>query len=200
MEKTSRKAALWIRVSTDHQETANQVPDLERFAAHHGLDIVQRYELNDSAWKNGGGTDYRQQMHAAKDAAYRGEFSVLIIWALDRFGRNGTEETLRHLRQFSERGCDVMSVQESWLNGSGEQRELLIGIHAWMAQQESARRSERIKAGLARRKAEGKPVGGAASQRGKDRKQRSTDGYSRAWTDERKAALAERNKQRSTSH
>ena len=47
--------------------------------------------------------------------------------------------------------------------------ELLAAVAAWVATQESARRSERIRAGLARRRAEGKPMGGAASKRGKDK-------------------------------
>ena len=55
-----------------------------------------------------------------------------------------------------------------------------MAFAGWVAQQESQRRSERIEAGLARRKAEGKPIGGAASRRGKDRAPRRTDGYLRA--------------------
>jgi hypothetical protein len=51
----------------------------------------------------------------------------------------------------------------------------------------SVRRSERIRAGLARRKAEGKPIGGAASKRGKDKRPRETEGYKQAWA-RRKAA------------
>jgi hypothetical protein len=38
-----------------------------------------------------------------------------------------------------------------------------------------------IKAGLARRKAAGKPIGGAVSKRGKDRRPRRTQGYRDAW-------------------
>jgi len=49
-----------------------------------------------------------------------------------------------------------------------------------VAHQESARRSERIKAGLARRRAEGKPVGGRKLS-AKDRRPRKTEGYSAAW-------------------
>jgi hypothetical protein len=29
-------AAVWLRVSTGHQDSDNQVPDVERFTAHHG--------------------------------------------------------------------------------------------------------------------------------------------------------------------
>jgi DNA invertase Pin-like site-specific DNA recombinase len=176
------RAAIWIRVSTSHQVTDNQLPDIERFAAHHGYEIVERYELSESAW-NGGkdGGEYKATLQRALNDAWQGKFSVLIIWALDRITREGAEGALRVLRQFRERGCTVVSVKESWLNGSPEVQDVLVAFAGWMAEQESRRRSERIKAGLARRKAQGLPVGGAASHRGKDRKPRRTDGYVHAW-------------------
>ena len=51
MERT--KAAAWLRVSTDHQASANQWPDIVQFAAHHGYDIAARYEVSESAWNGG---------------------------------------------------------------------------------------------------------------------------------------------------
>jgi DNA invertase Pin-like site-specific DNA recombinase len=184
------KAAVWIRVSTAHQATENQVPDLEKFAAHHGYEIVERYELSESAW-NGGkdGGLYRATLQRALEDAWQGKFSVLIVWALDRITREGAEGALRILRQFRERGCSVVSLKEGRLNGSPEIQDVLVAFAGWVAQQESQRRSERIKAGLARRKAEGLPVGGAVSHRGKDRKPRQTTGYVQAWA-RRKAKAA----------
>ena len=98
-----------------------------------------------------------------------------MCWALDRMTREGAEGALRLIRQFRERACTVLSVQEPWLNASPEIADVLVAFAGWMAQQESNRRSERIKAGLARRRAEGKPVGrqvGAV-----DRKPRKRSGY-----------------------
>ena len=55
----------------------------------------------------------------------------------------------------------MRSRQEPWLNTADPfAREILVGLMATLAKYESERRSERIKAGLARRKAEHKPVGG----------------------------------------
>jgi hypothetical protein len=45
---------------------------------------------------------------------------VLIVWSLDRIVRLGAEDALRIFRQFRERGCVLVSVKESWLNGSPE--------------------------------------------------------------------------------
>jgi putative DNA-invertase from lambdoid prophage Rac len=174
---TGTPAAIWLRVSTDHQETDNQLPELERFCAHHGYNITARYSVSESAW-NGGrdGGEYQRTLAQARDDAWSGQFRVLVVWALDRITREGAEGALRVIRQFRERGCTVISVKESWLNGSPEVQDVLVAFAGWMAQQESARRSERIRAGLARRRAEGKPVGGRQAG-ARDRKPRRTDGY-----------------------
>lgn len=177
--------ALWIRVSTDQQESANQVPHLERFCARHGHRIVRRFTLNDSAW-SGGGAEYRTAIRELLDAAWQGEYEGVVCWALDRISRDGIEAVLRLVRQLRERGAVLLSVQESWMNGSDESVELMLSIAAWMGQQESRRRSERVRAGMARARAEGKVIGGRKPG-ARDKRPRRTEGYVRAW-EARKAA------------
>ena len=170
-------AAIWLRVSTDSQETSNQIPDIERFVAHHGYTVTQTYTVDDSAWSGGaGGPVYQATVKAALQDAWQGKFSVIIVWALDRITRKGAEDALRLIRQFRDRGCTLVSVQESWLSGSPEVTDVLVAFAGWMAQQESERRSARIKAGLARRRAAGLPVGGRKPG-SHDRRPRRTDGY-----------------------
>lgn len=170
-------AAIWARVSTDQQTPDNQLPDLERFCEHHGYNITKRYVLSDVSAFNGG---HREHVKAMLDDAHRGEFSVLVVWAADRLTRGGIEELLSIIRELRERHVTLVSVQEPWLNGSDATTELLVAIAGWVAHQESARRSERVKAGLAKRRAEGKPIGGRKPG-AKDKKKRSTEGYKRAW-------------------
>jgi DNA invertase Pin-like site-specific DNA recombinase len=182
-------AAAWLQVSAGHQDSGNQVPDVERFAAHHGYQITERYVVSDSAWKNGGGPEYRKALRQALDDAHAGKFSVLIVWALDRIVRDdesGAEAALRIFRQFRQRGCTLVSVKESWLNGAPEVQDILIAFAGWMASRESARRSERIKTGLARRQAEGKPVGRQPGA--DDKKPRKRAGYVASWESGRRRA------------
>lgn len=181
------KAAVWVRVSTGKQEAANQLPDVEAFCQHHGYEIAARYEVSDSAW-NGGkdGGEYQRTLERAMDDAWQGQFKVLVVWALDRITRGGAEDTLRILRELRQRGCTLVSVKESWLNNSPEVQDVLVAFAGWQAQMESARRSERIKAALARRRAEGKPVGRIAGS--KDRRKRKTSGYFRREALKREAA------------
>ena len=98
--------------------------------------------------------------------------------------REGAEGPLRLIRQFKHRGCILVSVKESWLNAAPEVQDVLVAFAGWMAQQESRRRSERVKAGLDRRRAQGKPVGrqpGAA-----DKKPRKRSGYVASWENGRR--------------
>jgi DNA invertase Pin-like site-specific DNA recombinase len=176
--KPPTTAAIWARVSTDMQTTDNQIPDLERLAAHRGLTITKRYVLSDVSAYNGA---HKTALKAMLADAHAGHFEVLIVWAADRLSRGGIEELLSIVRELGERGVKVISVTEPWLSGSDATTELLLSIAAWIANQESKRRSERIKAAMARRRAEGKPMGGAASKRGKDRRKRSSQPYIEAW-------------------
>lgn len=173
-------AAVWLRVSTEDQEHDNQVPDVERFAAHHDYRVALTYELDDSAWKDGGGAKYKAAIQRALDDAWQGKYKVLIVWALDRITREGAEGALRLIRQFRERGCTIVSVKESWLNGSSEVQDVLVAFAGWMAQIESKRKSDRVKAGIERRRAANLPVGGRKAG-AKDKRPRRTDGYAAAW-------------------
>ena len=126
-------ATVWLRVSAGHQDSGNQVPDLERFTAHHGYDVAETWTVSEPAW-NGGkdGGEYRRTLKRALDDAHAGKFSVIVVWALDRITREGAEGALRIIRQFRERGCTVVSVKESWLNGSPEVQDVLVAFAGWM--------------------------------------------------------------------
>ena len=150
------KAALWLRVSTDEQTTSNQRAELEAWAVRRGWEIARVYDLAGvSAWKG----RHREPLDAVVDAAKRGEFQVLLIWALDRLTREGIPETLEAVHRLSRAGVMVVSLKEPWLETAGPLRDLLLSITGWVAQQESQRRSERTKAGVARVKAAGVVLG-----------------------------------------
>ncbi len=73
-ERMTTKAAVWLRVSTGHQDSDNQVPDVEQFASHHGYDIAERYVVSDSAWN--GGKDGGEYKKALKRAGRRPQGQV----------------------------------------------------------------------------------------------------------------------------
>jgi|SRR5215472_18164061 len=171
-------AAILYRVSTNHQDTANQEPETERFTKARGLNVVRVYRLNDSAWKDGkGGLEYQALMRQILADAHAGHFQVLVVWALDRVIRTGAEEALRLNRRLDERGCTLMSVKEDWLNTTSEIKDVLLAFQGWQAQQESNRRSQRAKAVWEARRAAGVTV----RTRGPDKGQRKLSGYHAQW-------------------
>ena len=171
-------AAVWYRVSSSPQDASNQVPDVERFTAHHGYDVTETYRLSESAWRDGGSAEYRAALQRLLDDAWAGKFKVVIVWALDRIVRaDGAEGALRIIRQLRERGCVLLSVKESWLNAAPEIQDVLVAFAGWQAQQESARKSERVKAGLERREREDPGFRRGRQPGARDAKPRRRAGY-----------------------
>jgi DNA invertase Pin-like site-specific DNA recombinase len=165
------KAALYLRVSTTEQDTANQLPALEGYAKRHDLEIAQVYSESETAWRNG---HQAELVHLLNDAR-RGKFQVVLVWALDRLSREGALAILNLVDTFKRHGVKVISYQEAWTEAPGELAEVLYAICGWVARMESQRRSERTKAGLAKIRANGKPLGRPSGR--KDKRKRSRRGY-----------------------
>ena len=179
------RCALWARVSTDDQDTGYQLAELRAWAGRRGLDIAAEYVLDGaSAWK---GQHCDQLAHALADAR-TGRYDVLLVWALDRLSREGVEATLGLLRRFHAAGAPVWSLREPWTETADpSMAELLAAIYAWMACAESARRSERVRAGLERRRRDGKPVGRPPGAT--DKRPRKRSGYVARWERQRDAMV-----------
>jgi DNA invertase Pin-like site-specific DNA recombinase len=167
--------AIWARVSTEEQEAGNQVAELRQWAEHRGLEITAEYILEGTSAWNG---KHREQLSAALADARARKFDVMLVWALDRLSREGIEPTLSIMRRFSAQGVAVWSLKESWTETSDPQvRELITAIMAWVAEMESRRRSERTKAGLARKMREDPDFKPGRQKGAKDRKPRKRGGY-----------------------
>ena len=169
------RAAIWARVSTEDQETSNQLDELRQWAARRGFTVVTEYVLNGTSAWNGG---QREALNAALADARIGKWDVLLCWSLDRLSREGIEITLGWMRRFHEAGAPIWSLQESWTETSDPHvRELIAAIMAWLARMESQRRSERVKAGLARRKAADPTFKPGRQPGAKDKQPRRRSGY-----------------------
>ncbi len=151
------RAALYLRVSTEEQSTANQMPELEQLAAARRLRVVAVYEEQASAARK------RPQFEQMMADAHRGRFDVLIVWALDRLGRS-TLGNMSAVLELERRGARVVSVREPWLDTGGPVRDLLLAIFSWVAEQERARLIERTKAGLDRARRRGIRLGRPAAR------------------------------------
>jgi putative DNA-invertase from lambdoid prophage Rac len=199
------RAAVWARVSTSDQDNRNQVDELREWAAARSLTVVAEFITEDSAWtRNGNGTKGRE-FDRARDAmlegARLGQFGVVLCWGIDRLSRRGAEDMLSFVRRLTDTGCRLWSLNDPWAESTADPmtRELLFGVFATIARFESERRSERTKAGLARRKnVDGLPIGRQPGSA--DKRPRKRSGYVGAWEgpagEARRQALAARNRQR----
>jgi DNA invertase Pin-like site-specific DNA recombinase len=148
-----RRAAIYLRVSSEEQTYENQRPEVERVVSTRGYELVARYEEHASAAK------HRDQFERMMSDAHRGMFDVLVVWALDRFGRSMVGN-IQAVLELDRRGVQVVSVREPWLDTGGPAvRPLLIAIFGWVAEQERVRLSERTRAGMERARRSGVRIG-----------------------------------------
>jgi DNA invertase Pin-like site-specific DNA recombinase len=148
------KIALYLRVSTDKQETDNQALQLRDFAPKQGWQIVEEYVDCETGSKG----DRPEFQRMFKDASRR-KFDLVLFWSLDRLSREGVYQTLQHLNRLESYGVGFRSFTEPYFDSCGIFKDAVIAIMATLAKQERIKRAERTKAGLARVKAAGKRLG-----------------------------------------
>lgn len=147
---------VYVRVSTNKQETENQLLQLRGFAATQGWSLAAETEYVDEL--TGKNADRAAFQRMFRDASRR-RFDVLLFWSLDRLSREGALETLQHLNRLTGYGVQWRSLTEQYLDSTGMFREAVISILAVIAKQERVRLSERTKAGLERARKQGKVLG-----------------------------------------
>lgn len=156
------KVALYARVSTKDkgQSTENQLPELRRYAEAHGYPIYKEYVEQES-----GGTGNRAEFQVMLADAHRRLFDLVLFWSLDRFSREGALPTMQYLNQLESYGVGYKSLTEQYLDSTGLFKDAIISILATLAKQERVRLSERTKAGMARRVAQGVKMGPPSKSR-----------------------------------
>ncbi|BCS32680.1 resolvase [Luteitalea sp. TBR-22] len=152
------RAALYARVSTLDQEPENQLRELRSYVSHRQWQAREYVDHGVS-----GAKESRPSLDALLKDAKRRRFDVLVVWRLDRLGRN-----LRHLVLFLDElqalGIAFVTLGEG-IDTSTPAGRLQLHILSAMAEFERARIAERVKAGLARAKAQGRRLGRPKRQR-----------------------------------
>lgn len=151
-------ASIYLRVSTRDkgQDTENQLLQIKQLIERRGWKLGTIYEDMASA----SGVRRRPKFDLMMEHARKGKIELVVFWSLDRFSREGTRQTLDHLHNLDEWGVRFVSLQEEYLDTLGPFREAVIGVLAAVARMEQERLSERVRAGIQRRKARGDRVGG----------------------------------------
>jgi DNA invertase Pin-like site-specific DNA recombinase len=146
------RAALYARVSTADQEPENQLQELRAYASARGWTAREYVDQGVS-----GARESRPSLDALVRDAKRRRIDVLVVWRLDRLGRN-----LRHLvlllDELQALGVAFITLGEG-IDTSTPAGRLQLHILSAMAEFERARIAERVKAGVARARAQGRRLG-----------------------------------------
>lgn len=152
----NKKIIIYIRTSTEDQEPENQIKDCQSVNQYGDYEIIKDKQ---SAWKD----TNREGFENLRELIKQGQVEHLIVWDLDRLYRN--RKKLISFFQFCKiYKCKIHSVNQHWLESLNEIQEpfneimfnLMLQIMGWLAEDESKKKSERVK--LAVRKEKGKPT------------------------------------------
>lgn len=150
------KAALYARVSTEdkNQNPETQLHALRQFCETAGWEVYREYVDRASA------KDYvnrRQWQQLQKDGRQR-KFKVVLVFRLDRAFRS-VRECVTCLGDWHERGIAFKSLGEDVIHTGTSQGRFVLHIMAAVAELESGVIGDRVAAGMARAKAQGRRIG-----------------------------------------
>jgi DNA invertase Pin-like site-specific DNA recombinase len=150
-----KRAAIYVRVSTDKQTVENQVRELRQIAERRGWQVVTEY--SDAGVSGAKGRDKRPGLdQMLKDASKR-RFDVVMAWAIDRLGRSlidllGTIQTLEAC------GVDLYLDQQA-IDTTTPAGKLMFQVTGAFAEFERSMIRQRVNAGLKRAVEQGKQLG-----------------------------------------
>ena len=139
-----KRAALYVRVSTDHQSVENQVRELKQVAERRGWTVIEVYR--DAGISGSKGRDKRPGLDAVLKDANRRKFDIVMAWAIDRLGRSLIDllGTIEHLEKVGGRPLSG-STKHRHHHATGR---LLFQITGAFGEFEHSMIRQRVRAGL----------------------------------------------------
>ena len=149
-------AGLYARVSTNDQQTIPlQMRALREYAARRGWTVAMQVK------EIGSGVAHRQFREKLLEAARRREIDVVLVWRLDRWGRS-VADLLATLQELDHLGVGFVSLTEA-LDLTTPAGRAMAALLAVFAEFEREVLRERVRAGLAHARQNGKRLGRPAT-------------------------------------
>jgi DNA invertase Pin-like site-specific DNA recombinase len=146
------RVGLYARVSTNDQQTIPlQIHALREYAARRGWTIALQVK------EVGSGASQRQLREKLLEAARRREIDVVLVWRLDRWGRS-VADLLATLQELDHLGVGFVSLTEA-LDLTTPAGRAMAGLLAVFAAFEREILGERVRAGLAHARQNGRKLG-----------------------------------------
>lgn len=153
----TKRAAIYLRVSTTGQTTENQRRELEAVAEQRGWSVVQVFE--DAGISGAKGRDKRSGFDALHKAATRGKVDMVLAWSIDRLGRS-LQDLVGFLDELRSVNCGLYLHQQA-VDTTTPAGKAMLQMCGVFAEFEREMIRERVNAGLARAKANGTRSGKA---------------------------------------
>jgi|SRR5215471_193240 len=145
--------AFYARVSTHDQDTELQLREGRRWIDYQRLPKAVEYV--DQGWS--GAKNSRPDFDKLMKAALSGKHDLIVVWKLDRFGRN-TRHLLDNVQKLSNAGVRFVSIMDNIdTDEASPMGQLMLTILAAFAEFERATTMERSTAGRDRKFADGLP-------------------------------------------
>jgi DNA invertase Pin-like site-specific DNA recombinase len=150
-----KRAAIYLRVSTASQSTENQLRELRRVALRRGWQIVDVYE--DRGVSGAKGREARPAFDRLHKDAARRKVDVVMSWSIDRLGRS-LHHVVEFMAELGELGVGLYLHQQA-VDSSTPAGKAMLSMCGVFAEFERAIIVERVRAGLARARAQGTRLG-----------------------------------------
>jgi DNA invertase Pin-like site-specific DNA recombinase len=169
------RVGIYARVSTHDQQTlALQTKALRDYAKKRGWKVVREVK------EVGSGARQRPQREELLRAARRREIDVIAVWRLDRWGRSLADLVVT-LKELGDISVGFVSLNEA-LDLTTPSGRAMAGMLGVFAEFEREIIKERVRAGIAQARAEGRALGRpqTATLKGKEVKKLFAAGVSKA--------------------
>jgi DNA invertase Pin-like site-specific DNA recombinase len=155
MTRKAKRAALYLRVSTDGQTTENQRLALEAVATQRGWQVVAVFD--DNGVSGSKGRDKRPGLDKLLKEAGRARFDVVMCWALDRLGRS-LRDLMDTLGELHAGNVDLFLHQQA-IDTTTPAGRMFFHVLGAFSEFEREMIRTRVHAGLQRARAQGKRLG-----------------------------------------
>jgi putative DNA-invertase from lambdoid prophage Rac len=146
------RAGLYARISTHDQQTLPlQLEAMRSYIKDRGWTLSKQVE------DIGSGAKERPQRETLMRAARRREIDAVVVWRLDRWGRSLADLVVT-LQELSALGVGFVSLTEA-LDLTTPSGRAMAGLLGVFAEFEREILRERVKAGIAQARQQGKPHG-----------------------------------------
>lgn len=147
-----KQTIIYLRTSTEEQNPENQFKDCLALAEKLDLKDFEKLEEQQSAFKD---NIQRDKFNLIKKSIQQRQIKNLVVWDLDRLFRN-RKKLIEFFEYCKIYDCKIYSARQEWLESLNKIQEpfneimfnLMLQIMGWLAEDESLKKSQRVKSAV----------------------------------------------------